>query len=179
MISVILCGGSGARLWPLSRAHYPKQFLDLNSDVSLLRETINRVSVLSDKFYFVANEEHRFMVAEHQRLSGVEGCVLLEPVARNTAPAIAVASLQAVEDGQGDEAMVVLPSDHLIPNDAAFREYLNLAETFAKEGLVVTLGVQPSRAETGYGYIHCNCRGSMRFRGLEDCPRVHRKTSSC
>jgi len=156
MISVILCGGSGARLWPLSRAHYPKQFLDLNSDMSLLRETINRVSVLSDKFYFVANEEHRFMVAEHQRLSGVEGCVLLEPVARNTAPAIAAASLQAVEDGQGDEAMFVLPSDHLIPNDAAFREYLNSAEAFAKEGLVVTLGVQPTRAETGYGYIHCS-----------------------
>ncbi|WP_415887081.1 mannose-1-phosphate guanylyltransferase/mannose-6-phosphate isomerase [Neptuniibacter sp. QD37_6] len=155
MISVILCGGSGARLWPLSRAHYPKQFLNLNSDMSLLRETVNRVRDLSDKFYFVANEEHRFMVAEQQRLADVKGTVLLEPVARNTAPAIAIAALQAVTDGCGDEAMVVLPSDHLITDGAAFRGYLKSAEKFAKEGLVVTLGVQPTRAETGYGYIHC------------------------
>ena len=152
MISVILCGGSGARLWPLSRSQYPKQFLNLLSESSLLSSTIGR-SAQSDHCYFVANEEHRFLVAEQKRRSNANGKILLEPIGRNTAPAIAIAALLASADGLENEAMVVMPSDHLIEDADRFNEALRTAEGYARDGLIVTLGVSPTRPETGYGYI--------------------------
>lgn len=153
MISVILCGGSGSRLWPLSRAHYPKQFLGLDSDLSLLQQTIQRVAEEVEASYLITNEEQRFLVAEQSRQSGWSGCIILEPEARNTAPALAACALQALADGRGDEAMLVLPADHMITDEARFKQALHAAQAHARDGYIVTLGIEPDRPHTGYGYI--------------------------
>jgi len=152
MISVILCGGVGARLWPLSRSCYPKQFLQLSSDKSLLGNTLQRAEMCL-AHYFIANEEHRFLVAEQKRLAGLEGRILLEPKGRNTAPAIAAAAFQACADGYADEPMLILPSDHLIQDQTEFVASVYSAESYARDGKIVTLGIRPTRPETGYGYI--------------------------
>ena len=149
---VILSGGSGTRLWPLSRAAYPKQLMPLLSDRSLLQETVERVG---DPSAFappilVCNEEHRFLVAE--QLRGLERkveAILLEPIARNTAPAIAAAALLA-----GPEALIlVLPSDHYIADKNKFLAAVRTAAKAAALGKLVTFGVEPTGPETGYGYI--------------------------
>ncbi|RRN53998.1 mannose-1-phosphate guanylyltransferase/mannose-6-phosphate isomerase [Pseudoxanthomonas sp. SGNA-20] len=154
MIPVILSGGSGTRLWPLSREAYPKQFLPLLGGDSLLQATWRRVAPLATQPpIVVANVDHRFMVAEQLRQAGcTPGTVLLEPVGRNTAPAIAAAALQAVADG-GDPLLLVLPSDHVIRDAAAFRDAVHQATIAAEEGRLVTFGIVPGGPETGYGYI--------------------------
>lgn len=152
---VILSGGSGTRLWPQSRTSYPKQFLPLVSDASLLQETANRVS---DPARFapplmVCNEEHRFLVAEQLREIGVTPShIVLEPVARNTAPAVAAAAtiLAALDP---NALMLVLPSDHLIEDVVKFHAAIESAADAAEDGALVTFGITPTRAETGYGYI--------------------------
>ncbi len=152
---VILSGGSGTRLWPQSRTSYPKQFLPLVSDQSLLQETARRVS---DPATFAAplmvcNEEHRFLVAEQLREIGIQPShILLEPVARNTAPAVAVAAfLLAARDP--DALMLVLPSDHMIGDTGAFLAAIQTAADAARDGALATFGIKPTRPETGYGYI--------------------------
>ena len=152
---VVLSGGSGTRLWPESRAAHPKQFLPLTSRRSLLQETILRVA---DARAFappltVCNEEHRFLVAEQLREIAVEpGAIVLEPVGRNTAPAIAAAAeILAARDR--DALMLVLPSDHAIGDAAGFRAAVETAAPAAAEGFLVTFGLRPTRPETGYGYI--------------------------
>jgi mannose-1-phosphate guanylyltransferase/mannose-6-phosphate isomerase len=152
---VVLSGGAGTRLWPMSREALPKQFLRLTSDHSLLQETLLRLRGLDGLRppVVVANAEHRFMAAEHLRGIDVSPAALvLEPVARNTAPAIAAAALWLVK--QDPEAvMLVLPADHHIPDAAALRAAVTAALPAAQAGLLVTFGVVPRWAETGYGYI--------------------------
>ncbi|WP_087691052.1 MULTISPECIES: mannose-1-phosphate guanylyltransferase/mannose-6-phosphate isomerase [unclassified Pandoraea] len=156
---VILCGGSGSRLWPLSRSGFPKQFLCLTGDESLFQQTINRLGEVGNSEinvsapYVVCNDEHRFLVTEQMREVGVEPSgILLEPVGRNTAPALTLAALAALASGD-DPVMIVAPSDHAISDRAAFVQTLRRAIAEAHDGAVVTLGVTPDRPETGFGYI--------------------------
>ena len=156
LIPVILSGGSGTRLWPLSRESHPKQFLPLLGENSLLQSTWLRLRGLpgADAPLVVANEEHRFMVAEQLRQVGVApSALILEPVGRNTAPAIAVAALRAMQEGQ-DPVLLVLPSDHVIADEAAFRAAVLVAKASAEAGYLVTFGIVPTAPETGYGYIN-------------------------
>lgn len=151
---VLLSGGSGTRLWPLSREAYPKQFLPLVGDDTMLQATWRRIAPIAGAPpILVANEEHRFLAAEQLRLAGVEHAqILLEPVGRNTAPAIAAAALQAMREGD-DPLLLVLPSDHVIADDAGFRAAVLQAQSAAEAGGLVTFGVVPTSAETGFGYI--------------------------
>lgn len=151
---VILAGGSGSRLWPASRTHYPKQFLKLFSDKSLLQETFLRLKGLSfAKSSVVCNHKHRFLVAEHLlEIENSDASIILEPEGKNTAPAIALSALQALEEDD-DPILIVLPSDHLIPNHTAFRTDLEKAIDQAKQDKLVAFAVNPLSAETGYGYI--------------------------
>ena len=151
---VLLSGGSGTRLWPLSREAYPKQFLPLVGDDTMLQATWRRVAALSRRApLVVANEEHRFLVAEQLRVIGAPTPrIVLEPVGRNTAPAIAAAALIARLDG-GDPLLLVLPSDHVVRDDAAFRAAVTAAAPAADAGALVTFGIVPQTPETGFGYI--------------------------
>ena len=156
---VILSGGSGTRLWPMSRTLYPKQLLSLLGQDSLLQQTVRRVA---DRQGFaapllVANEEHRFIIAEQLReIAAVPRALLLEPVGRNTAPAACIAAL-ALTEAEPDPLMLVMPSDHTIGDLAAFADAVEGAATAARAGALVSFGITPQRAETGYGYIR---RGS-------------------
>ncbi len=151
---VIMAGGSGSRLWPLSRTHYPKQFIPLVNDDSMLQNTINRLDkLLKDQPIIICNNEHRFMVAEQLReLDFKCASIILEPIGRNTAPAIALAALQAISDGQ-DPLLLVLAADHVITNEQAFIDSVNSAVVAAENGMLVTFGIVPKHPETGYGYI--------------------------
>lgn len=153
IVPVILSGGSGSRLWPLSRKLLPKQFLPLSdSDHSLFQETILRLKELNTQPPLViCNDDHRFMVAEHLReIDEQKGRIVLEPEGKNTAPAVALAA-HLIEDK--NDIMAVLPSDHQIKDPAAFREGLLTAANFAAKDFLVTFGVIPNKPETGYGYI--------------------------
>lgn len=159
VIPVILCGGSGVRLWPLSRAGFPKQFLCLTGKESLFQGAAKRLMALSCEHVdvgaplIVTNEEHRFLALEQLREIGVEpSAALLEPVARNTAPALTLAALAAVENGE-DPVMVVTPADQTVANARAFNDAMHDAIFQAAEGAILILGVTPDRPETGYGYI--------------------------
>jgi mannose-1-phosphate guanylyltransferase/mannose-6-phosphate isomerase len=154
----LLCGGSGTRLWPLSRTHYPKQFLRLTGDYSLLQNTLRRLDGLSNlgTTIAVANENHRFLLAEQLQELGTRADILLEPAPRNTAPAVAAAAVHALgQDGdQANTLLLVLPSDHVIADVEAFKLAIDHAIPHAQAGRLVTFGIVPSRPETGYGYIH-------------------------
>lgn len=154
ILPVILSGGSGTRLWPLSREAYPKQFLPLVGDATMLQATWNRVAAIAGKApIVVANQEHRFMAAEQLRECNVTPqALILEPVGRNTAPAIAIAALQALAAGE-DALLLVLPSDHVVRDDAAFHAAVKQAAAAADSGKLVTFGIVPTAPETGYGYI--------------------------
>ena len=151
---VILSGGSGTRLWPLSREAYPKQFLPLAGELTMLQATWKRVAPIAARGPLViANEEHRFVAAEQLQQVGAEpAAIILEPIGRNTAPAIAVAALEATRDG-ADALLLVLPSDHVITNETAFRSAVQAAAGAAGAGKLVTFGIVPTGPETGYGYI--------------------------
>ena len=156
---VILCGGSGTRLWPLSRTGFPKQFLCLTGDDSLFQQAAKRLmglcadSVQVAAPVIVTGEEHRFLALEQLREIGVHPSVtLLEPIARNTAPALTLAALAAVERGQ-DPVLVVTPADQTVTDASAFTRAMHTAIHHAAEGAIVILGVPPDRPETGYGYI--------------------------
>jgi mannose-1-phosphate guanylyltransferase/mannose-6-phosphate isomerase len=170
LVPVILSGGSGTRLWPLSRELYPKQLLPLVGDRTMLQETAARLEGLADLGapVVVCNESHRFMVAEQLRESGAAPqAIVLEPVGRNTAPAVAVAALVALENlptittgkgaaggaGDTDPVLLVLPADHVIRNVDAFQAAVTAGRAAADAGKLVTFGIVPDRPETGYGYI--------------------------
>jgi mannose-1-phosphate guanylyltransferase/mannose-6-phosphate isomerase len=165
---IILSGGSGTRLWPLSRESYPKQFLPLAGDRSLLQHTAARVAD-RDRFLppiVVCNAEHRFIVAEQLRQVGIEPAAsVLEPAARNTAPAVAVGAMMAVT-GNRQQPILVLPSDHAIGRPDAFRTAIETGFAAAMRGKLVTFGIMPSGPETGYGYIQA---GSA----LDEAPGTH------
>ncbi len=154
---VLLSGGAGTRLWPLSREGYPKQFLPLVGEDTMLQATWRRIAPIADlPPIVVANDDHRFLAAEQLRLVGVEHpAILLEPVGRNTAPAIAAAALQAMRDG-ADPVLLVLPSDHVVANEDAFRDAVRVAIPAADRGALVTFGIVPSAPETGFGYIQAD-----------------------
>ncbi len=151
---VLLSGGSGTRLWPLSREAYPKQFLPLAGEATMVQDTWSRAAALTTlKPIVVANEEHRFLVAEQLRQIGAPvPDIVLEPVGRNTAPAIAAAALQARAAG-ADPVLLVLPSDHVVRDVAAFHAAVREALPAAEEGALVTFGIRASAPETGFGYI--------------------------
>ena len=146
---VILCGGSGTRLWPLSRKALPKQFVPLVQGKSLLQLTLERASMLNTRQLIVAAEEHRFLVQECAHAARVQSTILLEPVARNTAAAMAVAGLNAAPD----DLLLFLPADHHIPDAGAFATTILAGVSAAKAGFIVTFGVQPTFPSTAYGYI--------------------------
>jgi mannose-1-phosphate guanylyltransferase len=154
ILPVVMAGGSGTRLWPLSRSLYPKQFLSLVDDASLLQGTLLRLENLDCTTpLIISNNEHRFIVAEQLRQAGiVDFDIILEPMGRNTAPAIALAALHALRDGD-DPIMLVLAADHVIQNVDAFCSSVTLAQRQAVDGKMVTFGIVPTHAETGYGYI--------------------------
>ncbi len=161
---VLLCGGSGERLWPLSRRQYPKQFLALNGDGSLLQATAGRVEGLEGLAapIAVANSDYRFLVAEQLCSAGVPApVVLLEPAARNTAPAVAGAAMVAPQP-DADAVVLVMPSGHVIVDEAAFRQAVAVGQQAAEEGRLATFGVHPTHAETGYGYIRALGDGAVR-----------------
>jgi mannose-1-phosphate guanylyltransferase/mannose-6-phosphate isomerase len=155
MIPVILSGGSGTRLWPLSRSKKPKQFLPLLNDKSMLQNTLLRVKGLAGLGapLIICNEDHRFMVAEQLReLAITNPAIVLEPEGRNTAPAIAVAALKAMQQGD-DPLLLILAADHAIKDVPAFHQAVELAIPAALQGKLVTFGIVPTSAHTGYGYI--------------------------
>ncbi len=168
---VILSGGSGTRLWPLSREAYPKQFLPLTSEHTMLQETVKRLDGLDSEHpsqavgtlapIVVCNEAHRFLVAEQFRLMHRDiDAIILEPLGRNTAPAMSLAALTAVRDG-ADPVLLVMPADHTIVNDQGFRAAVVDGYRLALQGAVITFGIVPVKPEVGYGYI----RQGQRFDG--------------
>lgn len=158
LLPVILCGGSGTRLWPLSRETYPKQFLALQGSQTMLQDTALRLRAPLEGAgvpaapVVVCNTEHRFVAAEQLKAVGVQDAqILLEPVGRNTAPALTIATLQTA----GDPVMLAMPADHVIADVAVFHAAVQRAFPLAAEGAMVAFGIQPDRAETGYGYMRC------------------------
>lgn len=154
LLPIIMAGGTGSRLWPMSRELYPKQFLRLYGENSMLQETISRLTGLEvNDPMVICNEEHRFLVAEQLRQIGrLSRNIILEPVGRNTAPAIALAALQATKNGD-DPLMLVLAADHIINNHCVFHEAIRVAERYTQADHLVTFGIVPNVPETGYGYI--------------------------
>lgn len=161
---VILSGGSGTRLWPYSREAYPKQFLSFVGERTLLQDTVGRIAALDEESgvgefeiappLVICNELHRFLVAEQLRQIGYEHpAILLEPIGRNTAPAVTLAALEATREAQADPILVIMPSDHHIDDVQGFRRSLAQAVRLAAEETLVTFGIVPTHPETGYGYI--------------------------
>lgn len=152
---VLLSGGVGSRLWPLSREHFPKQCLNLTDlFASLFQKTLIRTTSLDVTVpLVVCNEEHRFLIAQQLQEAGVyNSIVMLEPVGKNTAPAVALAAFEAVKSDE-DAILLVLPADHVIRDSKAFEDAIAVAQPLAEQGAVVTFGIKPTRPETGYGYI--------------------------
>ncbi|MCW5697870.1 MAG: mannose-1-phosphate guanylyltransferase/mannose-6-phosphate isomerase [Bauldia sp.] len=170
IIPVILSGGTGTRLWPLSRQSYPKQLLALAGEGSLLQQAALRGKAIApdEAPMVIANAEHRFVVAEQLRAAGIaQSRIVLEPVGRNTAPAVAVAALLAVADDP-EAVILVMPSDHVIGDNAAFAGSVAVAAVAAAAGEMVLFGIPPTRPETGYGYI----RSGAALPGLPGVSRV-------
>ncbi|MEZ9440124.1 mannose-1-phosphate guanylyltransferase/mannose-6-phosphate isomerase [Vibrio atlanticus] len=168
ILPVILAGGSGSRLWPLSRELYPKQFLNIAGEQSMLQQTLKRLQGLEDYLtdskcaapFIICNEEHRFIAAEQVRATKIQHSgILLEPVGRNTAPAIALAALQALsksvdkKSNESDPILLVLAADHHIAKTSEFQQTISRGVGYAKQGKLVTFGITPNAPETGYGYI--------------------------
>lgn len=154
ILPVIMAGGSGTRLWPLSRGNYPKQFLTLSGEQTMLQSTLSRLyGIAHTPAMLICNEEHRFIAAEQVRQLGVEHSgIFLEPVGRNTAPAIALAAFKAIEKGE-DPLLLVLAADHIIDDITAFQHSVNQAAELAKQDKLVTFGIVGNKPEIGYGYI--------------------------
>ena len=155
IIPVILCGGSGTRLWPLSRKSFPKQFLSINANNSLLQTTQQRINKLEGikKSILICNEEHRFLVAEQMREINIQpNIILLEPFGRNTAPAVTIAALKALEI-ENDPTLLILSSDHIMKDEENFIKTIIAGLHYSNKGRLVTFGVIPDSPETGYGYI--------------------------
>ena len=154
MTNVILCGGNGTRLWPISRTLMPKQFIPLFNGKSLFQLTINRNFNLFDDFLIVLNSEHYFLASDQleELESKIKTRYIIEPIAKNTAAAIAIAAFSV----EPEELLLISPSDHLINNNKEYEKAINEAKALAKEGYLVTFGIKPTSAETGFGYIKAN-----------------------
>lgn len=176
ILPVVLCGGSGTRLWPLSRKALPKQFVPLIDAKCLLQLTLERLALLDDssegrRVFCVAAEAHRFLVAESMRIAGVEGDIILEPIARNTAAAMALAALHA----KSEDLLLFCPADHHIPDAEGFAAMVRGGSSAANEGAVVTFGVTPSFPSTAYGYIQ---KGKARHDGSYSVARFVEKPNA-
>lgn len=175
IIPVLLAGGVGSRLWPMSRELFPKQCINLvDPEKSLIQQTAERSveSGLAEAPIVVCNDEHRFLIAQQLADSGLNADLILEPEGRNTAPAIALAALQAVTRSE-DAILAVLPADHVIQNHALFGEAINTAVNEAKSGKIVTFGVKPTYPETGYGYIQAeeaSAQGASKIHSFKEKP---------
>jgi len=170
IVPVILSGGSGTRLWPLSRKQYPKQYLPLAGDNTMLQETILRLKGLDNLAdpIIVCNADHRFLVAEQCQQIGIKNpIILLEPVGRNTAPAIAAAALQSLKQTD-DAVLLVLSADHVIQDVEAFHQAINIASSQAQAGKLATFGIVPTDANTGYGYIKSSADGNNGAHKVEE-----------
>jgi len=164
---VILSGGSGTRLWPLSRKLHPKQFIDLVNDTTLFQDTILRLPKDIANPLIICNEEHRFLAAEQLRqINKKSNGIILEPIGRNTAPAIALAALKFINNGE-DPLLLVLSADHLIKNIDAFHQSIEVAEKLAENNKLVTFGIVPYKAETGYGYIKANIDNTANYYNIQ------------
>ena len=155
IIPVILSGGSGTRLWPLSREHYPKQYLSLFNDTTMLQETILRLRGLENlsEPIIVCNANHRFLVAgQCQQIDIKNPTILLEPIGRNTAPAILASAFQSLKNRK-NAVLLILSADHIIKNNEEFHQAINIGINQAKKGKLVTFGIMPNEANTEYGYI--------------------------
>lgn len=154
ILPIIMAGGSGTRLWPLSRGNFPKQFLSITGKATMLQNTVTRLSGINHlPVMLICNEEHRFIAAEQVRQLGVKhGGIFLEPIGRNTAPAIALAAFKAIESGE-DPLLLVLPADHVIGDNTVFQKTVNDAAVLASSGKLVTFGIVGNKPEVGYGYI--------------------------
>ncbi|CAN5354494.1 mannose-1-phosphate guanylyltransferase/mannose-6-phosphate isomerase [soil metagenome] len=162
LVPVVLSGGAGTRLWPLSRELYPKQLLPLVGPRTMLQDTLERLDGIDGAAapVVVCNENHRFLVAEQVREAGIgNGRILLEPAVRNTAPAVAAAALSAREHTGEDPLLLVLPADHVIRDTGAFHAAVRVAVEAAESGALVTFGIKPHAAETGFGYIKARIDG--------------------
>ena len=156
IVPIVLAGGSGTRLWPLSRSLYPKQFLNLVNETTLFQDTILRLPKALEKPLVICNEEQRFLAAEQLRQIQINpNSIILEPEGKNTAPAIALAALKLIESGD-DPLILILPADHIIQDIAAFHKSIKIAELLAMNDKLVTFGIVPNKPETGYGYIEIN-----------------------
>ncbi len=156
MYGIILAGGSGSRLWPLSRELYPKQLLNLNSDKSLLQATFERLKqcMPEDKIISITNTKHTSNIKMQLSKLTTSPVVLAEPVAKNTAPAIVLAAKYIMQNSNSDPVIIVVPSDHLIQDNKGFLSTVKKGEKLAEKGYIVTFGIQPNYPETGYGYIN-------------------------
>lgn len=154
MIPIFLSGGSGTRLWPLSRKMYPKQFLSLLHEETMLQKTLLRLDGLNHQSpVIVCNEEHRFLVAEQSRQVEIEDpTIILKPFGRNTAPAIAVVAIHSLQQ-QDDPTQLILSADHEMQDEAAFRSSVTSAQELVEDGKLVTFGILPTSPAIGYGYI--------------------------
>ena len=177
MTNIILCGGSGTRLWPISRTLMPKQFVKLFDDKSLFQLTVERNSKLCDKNFIVSNAEQYFLaqdqLEENSTFNIQNSTFLLEPIGRNTAPAIALACMQL----DYDEIVLVTPSDHLIKDEKEYEKVINKAKEFASENKLVTFGITPTFAETGFGYIECVVDSELCVDDGMDVAKFHEKPS--
>src|SRR5438128_2088601 len=176
ILPVVLCGGSGTRLWPLSRKALPKQFVPLIDGKSLLQLTLERVAAFAPQHhtaraFCVAAEAHRFLVVEAMQAAGVQGDIILEPVARNTAPAMALAALHA----HPDDLLLFCPADHHIPDAGEFAAMVNQACVAAQEGALVTFGVTPGFPSSAYGYVQ---KGPARHDGTHAVARFIEKPNA-
>lgn len=181
LVPVILSGGAGTRLWPLSRELYPKQLLALVSQHTMLQETVLRLEGMEHTPpVVVCNEAHRFMVAEQLRLLGIEPLsIILEPFGRNTAPAIALAALAALKSRPGtDPVLLVLPADHVVLNVPAFHAAVKIALAAAEQGRFATFGIVARTPETGFGYIRrgAPAAGAYRIAQFVEKPPLERAT---
>ncbi len=169
MITLILCGGSGTRLWPISRQLLPKQYYPLFDEGSLFEATVKRNAPICDSFAIAANRDQAFIALDQLKKLGFEGKNgLFEPVGRNTAPAIALIAMSL----QIDEIILVTPSDHLILNEDAYKAALEQAKAFASEGKIVVFGIKPTYPETGYGYIQYHGNDVVMFKEKPDSERA-------
>ena len=175
---IIISGGSGTRLWPLSRKLQPKQFISLGNDTTLFQDTILRLPKEAEDPIIICNEDHRFLAAEQLReINKLSTGIILEPIGKNTAPAIALAALKLYSSSE-DPILLVLPADHMIEDKHSFHEAIKIAETLAIQNKLVTFGIVPKKAETGYGYIEAEMNLNSTFYNIKSFKEKPNQTNA-